>query len=172
MCYFLTIASPLTLSEVRSMLPAGLTAHLVGTAEAAEFRRRLPSAQTVATLVVGACSCDLVHPGIRIPGRMSGSCGRATPGSSCPATRSSGSWSDIVAGRRRRRSPISDRGDVVAFAAEHARNAGPTLYNLRFGPGAKRPPLGETENVTRTVTEMRSNPDGWLPEGPVVRLVR
>jgi hypothetical protein len=62
--------------------------------------------------------------------------------------------------------------DVVAFAAEHARNAGPTLYSLRFGPGSAHTPLGETEVVTRTVTEMRSNPEGWLPEGPVIRLVR
>jgi hypothetical protein len=172
MCYFLTIASPLTLSEVRSMLPAGLTAHLVGTAEAAEFRRRLPLAQTVATLVVGACSCDLVHPRDANP-REDERLLRAR------YSRLKLPRDQIIRElerHRRRAAPaaISDLGprDVVAFAAEHARNAGPTLYNLRFGPGAKRPPLGETENVTRTVTEMRSNPDGWLPEGPVVLLVR
>jgi hypothetical protein len=79
--------------------------------------------------------------------------------------------------RHRRRAappPLTDLGprDVVDFAAEHARNAGPTLYHLRFAPAAKHSRLGEAEVVTRSVTEMRSSPDAWLPEGPVIRLVR
>ena len=61
MCYFLTIGSPLTLSEVRAMLPAGIGAHPVSGAEAAGVRRLLPAALTVATLVVGGCSCYLVR---------------------------------------------------------------------------------------------------------------
>jgi hypothetical protein len=174
MCYFLTIASPLTLSEVRSMLPAGLTAHQVGAAEAGEFRRRLPSAQTVATLLAGACSCDLVHPRDPNP-REDERLLRAR------YFQLRLSRDEIIREleRHRRRAAtaaISDLGplDVVAFAAEHARNAGPTLYSLRFGPGSRSPPLGEAETVTvtRTVADMRSNPDRWLPEGPVVRLVR
>ena len=52
--------SPLTLSEVRAMLPAGIGAHTVGAAEAGSVRRVLPAAQTVATLVVGSL---LVRPG-------------------------------------------------------------------------------------------------------------
>jgi hypothetical protein len=172
MCYFLTIASPLTLSEVRSMLPAGLSAHLVGSAEAAELKRLLPSAQTVATLLVGACSCDLVHPRDPNP-REDERLLRAR------YFQLKLSRDEIIREleRHRRRAaptaaPVPGSRELVAFAAEHARNAGPTLYSLRFGPGSRRPPLGEAATVTRTIAEMRANPDGWLPEGSVVRLVR
>jgi hypothetical protein len=156
------------------MLPAGLTAHPVETAEAGEFRRLLPSAQTVATLLAGACSCDLVHPRDPNP-REDERLLRAR------YFRLKLSRDEIIREleRHRRRAAsaaTSDLGprDVVAFAAEHARNAGATLYRLRFGPGSRRPPLGETETetVTRTVADMRANPDRWLTEGPVVRLVR
>ncbi len=86
--------------------------------------------------------------------------------------RSSGSWKGIGVGHRRLRRLAPGPGDIAAFAAEHARNAGPTLYHLRFGTGSGRLALGERGAVTRTVTEMRSNPDRWLTEGSVVRLVR
>ena len=110
--------------------------------------------------------------GIRIRGRTSGRCARATFSSSCPATRSSESWSDIAAVRWRQECRAPGPGDIAAFAAEHARNAGPTLYHLRFGTGSSLPSAGEADTVTRTVTEMRSTPDRWLTEGSVVRLVR
>jgi hypothetical protein len=172
MCYFLTIASPLTLSEVRSMLPVGLTAHLVGTTEAGEFRQLLPSAQTVATLLVGACSCDLVHrrdPDPREDERL-----LRTRYFQLQLSRD-----EIIREleRHRRRAASAARfavgpEDLVAFAAEHARNAGPTLYSLRFGPGSSRATIRGAEPVTRTVAEMRSGLDRWLPEGSLVRLVR
>src|SRR5688572_30083508 len=60
MCYFLYIASPLTLSEVRSMLPLGLSADLAPEHRAL-LHRLHPTARTIAQLVVGACSCDLVR---------------------------------------------------------------------------------------------------------------
>jgi hypothetical protein len=171
-CYFLTIASPLTLSEVRSMLPVGLTAHLVGTAEAAEYRRLMASGQTVARLLVGGCSCDLVHP--RDPNPREDERLLRERYSRLRLSRDE-IIQELERHRRRAASPrVTDLGprDVVAFAAEHARNAGPTLYHLRFGPAAKHSPLREAEVVTRTVAEMRSNADGWLPEGPVIRLAR
>src|SRR4026209_2629875 len=62
MCYFLRLASPLTLSEVRAMLPPGLAASAGTPAEVAWLRGMLPAAQTVAHLGVGACACDLVRP--------------------------------------------------------------------------------------------------------------
>ena len=62
MCYFLSIASPLTLSEIRSMLPPGLAADLAPSAQRAALSRLHPSARTVAHLLVGSCSCDLVRP--------------------------------------------------------------------------------------------------------------
>ena len=60
MCFFLYVASPLTLSEVRSMLPPGLTADLLSPAEQGALRAILPDAQTAARVLHGGCSCDLV----------------------------------------------------------------------------------------------------------------
>jgi len=172
MCYFLTIASPLTLSEVRSMLPAGLSAQPVAPAEADDHRRLLRSAQTVATLLSGGCSCDLVHP--RDPNPREDERLLRTRYFQLKLSRD-----QIIREleRHRRRAALAGTSDVgprdlVAFAAEHARNAGPTLYRLRFGPALPTPPLGAAETVTRTVADLRSNPDRWLPEGSVVRLVR
>src|SRR3954469_6345877 len=65
MCYFLYIASPLTLSEVRSMLPQGVTADLADFTDQQALRSIHPDAQTVARLLIGRCSCDFVRP--RVP---------------------------------------------------------------------------------------------------------
>lgn len=62
MCYLLTVASPLTLSEVRSMLPAGMHADLQEAALVHAWRTILPETQAVAALIHGGCSCDLVLP--------------------------------------------------------------------------------------------------------------
>ncbi|MGB7212011.1 MAG: hypothetical protein WBC97_05230 [Gemmatimonadales bacterium] len=62
MCYLLRLASPLTLSEIRSMLPAGMTADLRDASELRPWRTLLPETQTVAALLHGGCSCDLVRP--------------------------------------------------------------------------------------------------------------
>jgi hypothetical protein len=172
MCYFLTIASPLTLSEVRSMLPAGLAAHLVSAEEASEFRRLLPLAQTVATLIVGGCSCDLVRP--RDPDPREDERHLRARYFQLKLSREE-IIRELERHRRRAASVVPSTvgpGDVAAFAAEHARNAGPTLYHLRFGPGSGRALSGAAETITRTVAEMRSTPDRWLIEGSVVRLVR
>src|SRR3954464_2126644 len=64
MCYFLHLATPLTLSEVRSMLPPGMTADSAGT-ETRQLRQMSPAGSTIVRLLVGRCSCDLVRP--RLP---------------------------------------------------------------------------------------------------------
>ena len=76
MCYFLRLASPLTLSEVRSMLPAGLTAGGGATAELAWLRGLLPAAQTAVHLRVGSCACDAI-----VTRRMASSIASRTAGS-------------------------------------------------------------------------------------------
>jgi hypothetical protein len=172
MCYFLTIASPLTLSEVRSMLPAGLAAHLVGGEEAGRFRRLLPTAQTVARLLVGGCSCDLVRA--RDPDPREDERHLRARYFQLKLSREA-IIRELERHRRRPHAaalPAAGPGDLVAFAAEHARNAGPTLYHLRFGPGSGSSLSGAVETITRSVTEMRSMSEGWLTEGPVIRLVR
>lgn len=163
MCYFLYIASPLTLSEVRSMLPAGAVADLTGFADQQTLKRLHPDAQTVARLLTGRCSCDLLRPRqvdarederhlreryrtlevpreIVIPAleRHRRGAGLRTP---------AGGWPQALA----------------RFVAEHARNAGPTLYHLHFSPTeAPLISLGSVRNVT--VKQVLAEPEAWLRE--------
>jgi hypothetical protein len=172
MCYFLRLASPLTLSEVRAMLPAGLTARAGTTGEVAWLRALLPSAQTAAHLLVGSCSCDLVRPRSPVP--------REDERHLRERYFKLGLGRDEVVREleRHRRSggrppPEGWPRALAAFVAEHARNAGPTLYELRFGPAAEasRPP-----DLTRAgevpLARVREVPEGWLEEGRPVTVVR
>jgi hypothetical protein len=59
---------------------------------------------------------------------------------------------------------------LAEFVAEHARNAGTTLYRLAFQPGGH--PGDDQPPLTRTVAEVRSDPGGWLREGAPVLVVR
>jgi hypothetical protein len=154
------------------MLPPGLAA------QPAERRlhRRLhalhPDARTVARLLVGACSCDLVRRRHEIPRederhhrerhRKAG--GRREPllaaierhrrGAAVPAP--PGGWPRALAG----------------FVVEHARNAGPTLFLLRFvtDVAAEAAP-GEVERRETRAALVGAQPEGWLQEG-VALLVR
>ncbi|MBA3343781.1 MAG: hypothetical protein H0T44_00565 [Gemmatimonadales bacterium] len=166
MCYFLHLATPLTLSEVRSMLPAGLSAHAVDSAERAVLRELHPAGQSVLRLLVGACSCDLV--------RSRGASPREDErdlreryrrlGLSREATLSA---LDIHRSGAARRIEPRDGwpSAVAAFVAEHARNAGPTLYFLGFSPVPRltlSSPPGRL--VAWTVADVRGRPDAWLTE--------
>lgn len=169
MCYFLYIASPLTLSEVRSMLPPGVTADLATQADLKTLQAMHPQAKTVALLMAGRCSCDLVRTRLADPRederhlrtryRSLGICRPAT----------------IAALERHRRGAASRtpmEGWPVAlakFVAEHARNAGPTLYLLSFEPNAGVPRHGsDSTPATCSLREIGLNPDGWLIEGTPV----
>ena len=133
MCFHLYLASPLTLSEVRSMLPAGLTADLLDPAEQRTLKRLLPEAQTGARLMHGACSCDLVvqrHP-----------VGRQDEAWLRRRYRAQGlDRNAVLAALERHRRVGEGRARpeghwpqaVAEFVVEHARNAGPTLFFLRF----------------------------------------
>ena len=172
MCFFLYIASPLTLSEIRSMLPAGLTADLASSEARAALQRLHRPARTVAQLLVGACSCDLVRPR------------RATTLEDerelrARYQRAKLPRADIIRELERHRRGPATREEppsgwataLAGFAVEHARNAGPTLYLLHFAHGA--PDLEASGPVpvptTRSVGEVRQHPGSWLLEGqPVV----
>jgi hypothetical protein len=169
MCFFLSIASPLTLSEIRSMLPSGLTADLAPTAERARLSRLHPSARTVAQLLVGACSCDLVRT------RRESSLDDEREHRGRYQRRRLSRTQIIRELERHRRGPVPRpepshgwRSALAAFVAEHARNAGPTLYLLEFLPHDNSSSSAATP-VRRSVAEVRGAIDTWLREGePVV----
>jgi hypothetical protein len=172
MCYFLRLASPLTLSEVRSMLPAGLSAGGGSTAELAWLRAVLPAAQTAVHLRVGGCACDLVRP--RDPDQRTDERHLRERYFRMGLSRET-----IVAElerHRRQRPPAPQEGwsrTLAEFVAEHARNAGPTLYELRFGrlADATSPP-DLTRATSLPLDRVRSEPEGWLEEGRPITVSR
>jgi hypothetical protein len=172
MCYFLRLASPLTLSEVRSMLPAGLAASGGTTAELAWLRGVLPSAQTAAHLRVGSCACDLVRP--RRPDQREDERHLRERYFRMGLSRET-----IVAEleRHRRRRPLPPPEGwpraLAEFVAEHARNAGPTLYELKFGPAADATsPPDLTRAVSLPLDRVRGDPERWLEEGRPITVSR
>jgi hypothetical protein len=168
-CYHLHIGSPLTLSEVRAMLPAGISADILPAAELTRMRTVLPAAQTAARLRVGPCSCDLVRS--RQRGSRTDERELRRRYARLGLTRER----IIQALERHRRDPVWNEPDdgwrraLARFVEEHARNAGPTLYRLLFNPAADVP----TEPPRRhTVAEVRADPEGWLTEGAPVLVTR
>jgi hypothetical protein len=154
------------------MLPAGLVAHPTSRAEHHHLTRLHPSARTVVQLLVGACSCDLVrrrHPEPREDERHHRDRSR----------RAGGARDSLIAGldRHRRGADIPPPREgwpraLAAFVAEHARNAGDTLYLLRFAlpdgsPASEHPPAQPARRVR--AAEVMAQPEGWLSEhAPVV----
>jgi hypothetical protein len=163
-CYFLYIASPLTLSEVRSMLPSKAVADLAGFADQQALKSLHIDAQTVALILTGRCSCDLMRPRL-VDAREDERHLRER-------YRQLGVPRDLVVSaleRHRRgaglRIPAGGwPGALASFVAEHARNAGPTLYHLAFSPaGGSLGPLGSVRHVS--VGRVLAEPEGWLAEG-------
>lgn len=163
MCYFLYLATPLTLSEVRSMLPAGLIADLAPLADQQNLKSAYPAVQTVVRLLTGSCSCDLLRPrledtrederhlreryrrlGVSRSGMVMGLERHRRTRSSAPP----GEWASVLTG----------------FIAEHARNAGSSLYLLHFAAEeAALPTAGSARRIT--LAEITAGLDGWLVEG-------
>ena len=162
MCYFLYLASPLTLSEVRSMLPPGLTADLASFSDQQSLKSIHPAGQTVARILAGRCSCDLVRP------RLADL--REDERHLRERCRKLGVARSIVIQalerHRQGRTSASTSSWLEAktrFVAEHARNAGTCLYYLQFSPEAA--PLSRLGEVRRvTVAQVTADPGAWLPE--------
>jgi hypothetical protein len=169
-CYYLRIASPLTLSEVRSMLPAGILADALPAEDLGRFRAMLPAAQTLAHLRVGPCSCDLVRAR-QADAREDERHLRQR------YSRLGLSRDRIIRELERHRTDSTAlepqggwRRALAGFVAEHARNAGPTLYELRFLPGGRE--AADTPALSRTLAELRADPEGWLTEGQPLLVIR
>ncbi len=152
------------------MLPAGLAADVLPATEGAPLRALLPHAQTVARLTVGPCSCDLVRPRQADTRDDERDLRRRYSRLGLPRERT------IRELERHRRGPVPPppagwRTALAAFVAEHARNAGPTIYHLVFLPRGRDEP-GEAELARRTVAEVLADPEGWLDEGRPLLIVR
>ena len=170
MCHFLYVATPLTLSELRSMLPAGLSADLLPPDEAARLLRLLPRARTAARLLAGACSCDLFL--------RRDVTGRSEEAELRRRYRGIGVSRDArirSLERHRRvgpevRTPAEWAAELAAFVAEHARNAGPTLFYREVSAGGLRE-IG-ARPVPVTLAHVLDRPEAWLAEGQPVVVAR
>lgn len=171
MCYRLHLATPLTLSEVRSMLPDGVTAHAASPAERELLLEHLPRAQTIVELRRGTCACDFFVQ--RDPAGRSDETHIRERGIRTGVSRAA--LAEVIAAHRlprKRVPPLSHWQEALAgFVAEHARNAGPSVYHRGFTRGARAVPTPE-EAVTVTVTEVRDRPDRWLAPDRVTLVVR
>jgi hypothetical protein len=145
------------------MLPPGITADPLPSSELASFRTLLPPTQTAGDLIrprlpdsrederhLRARYKALGLPRDRIVRELE-THRRAVPAVQEPV----GGW----------------RAALAAFVAEHARNAGPTLFRLTFHPApgearAAPPPL------RRTIAEIRAQPERWLEEGRPILVLR
>ena len=174
MCYYLYLASPLTLSEVRSMLAVGLSAELLEASEARALLSLHPDAQTAARLVHGACSCDLVR--YRQPVTREDEVHLRSRYRTIGLSRE-----DTVralenhrrAQDRRQRPEGHWPSAVASFVVEHARNAGPTLYYLHFSHQGRLEVSPEAQPVVSApVSAVQDNPAGWLPEERLVMVQR
>ncbi|MEP6688421.1 MAG: hypothetical protein ABJC36_08750 [Gemmatimonadales bacterium] len=150
------------------MLPPGLVAHLAERADHHHLSRLHPAARTVVELMVGACACDLVrarHPDPREDERHH----------RIRSRRAGGARAALIAGldRHRRGAQVPPPAEgwpraLAAFVAEHARNAGDTLYLLRFDLPAGADPAAQAPRRLRAA-DVVAHPDAWLVEhGPVV----
>ncbi|HET7598969.1 MAG TPA: hypothetical protein VFK09_01680 [Gemmatimonadales bacterium] len=164
MCYLLYMASPLTLSEVRSMLPPGITADLALPEDQQALRAYLPAARTVVRLLSGSCSCNLVI------GRDAGERSEERHlrarwfERGMPRAAMIDALYEHRKGAPYWREPLAAWHEALAgFIAEHARNAGPTLYYLHFGPGHVAPKPGPPAEVP--LADTRARPGAWLQEG-------
>jgi hypothetical protein len=171
MCYFLYLASPLTLSEIRAMLPPGASADLASPAEQRLLKLLHAPTKTVAKVLVGRCSCDLVRPrlaDIRDDERHLRERYRSMQ---LPRT----TVIQLLARHRRQGAPIAppQSGWAAAlggFVSEHSRNAGASLFFLHFGP-SELPEVGLNPRRQQTPGQVRLDPAGWLKEGTPI-LVR
>jgi hypothetical protein len=151
------------------MLPAGLVAQPLTPAAERPFRRLHPRVTTVVRLLVGACSCDLVRP--RQAERQEDERdhrerARRERGSAAERPREA-----LIARLERHRLgaavPVPPGGwprALAAFVVEHARNAGPTLYSLRFAWSDDPAALPDAPVRRLRAAEVLAHPSTWLDE--------
>lgn len=163
MCYLLTLVSPLTLSEIRSMLPSGVTAELVPPIERPKRLALLPGAATAAHLGVGRCACGLVDP-MRPDSEAERAIRRHHQGRKDTREQVLTALARHRAGGELRAAGTAPPGTLGAFVVEHARNAGPSVYFLH-------PPGGDSlhgDPVPVALPDPAAPPVTWLLPGTPV----
>jgi hypothetical protein len=153
------------------MLPPGLTAQPADLPDHHQLRGLHPSARTIIRLVVGSCSCDLVrarHADPREDERQHRERFR----------RAGGARDAVIAAidRHRRGAEVPPPAGgwpraLAAFVAEHARNAGETLYLLRFTVPAPRASAHLPARRLRAA-DVIARPESWLDEHAPVMVGR
>jgi hypothetical protein len=171
LCYSLSLASPLTLSEVRSMLPPGAAADLAAFHDQQLLKAAHPSAQTVARLLIGRCSCDFVRQRQNETREDERHLRERYRRLEVPRPAVITSLEQHRRGAGLAAPPGGWPPALARFVAEHARNAGPTLYYLQFSAGpAPLPAPGSVREVT--VAKVVAEPEAWLREASPVRVSR
>lgn len=170
MCWLLRVASPLTLSEVRAMLPAGLSAEAREPAELRSFQRHLPDAVTAVALLHGACSCDLASPRPADPNDDDAELRRRYRAMKASRATTIRALERHALARGLRAYGVGHWPAALhRFVAEHARTAGPTLYHLAYvaDPGDHLAvPRAET-----TAAVPAAHDHAWLLPDTLVRVV-
>lgn len=145
------------------MLPPGLTADLASHPDQQALKSIHPQAMTVARILAGRCSCDLVRPRQEDPRDDERHLRERYRRLEIPR-------SIVIAAleRHRQTTPARLQGEwprrLVEFVAEHARNAGPSLYYLHFSADAGH--LRVTGALRRlTVPPVGAASTEWLLEG-------
>jgi hypothetical protein len=153
------------------MLPPGLAAHLADRTDQQLLGRLLPAARTVVRLVVGDCACDLVRPRHADP--------REDERQHRHRWRKAGGLrADLLAVIERHRRggsvPAPAGGwprALAAFVAEHARNAGDTLYLLRFTDAPATAATLDPPVRRLRAAQVVADPGAWLEEQVPVLVV-
>lgn len=170
MCYQLVLVSTLTLSEVRSMLPAGTHADAMGPSTQAPWRALLPGSRTAVVLRAGHCACGLLQSRFRAAHTDEAHLRERYRALGVPRA-------DVVRAleRHRRSTGSVTRAEPDALAqlvTEHARNAGDSAWLLGFSPGDEPPALPATAVTSRRVADLVAHPDSWLVEDRVTLVQR
>jgi hypothetical protein len=156
------------------MLPPGLSAQPAERVQHQRLQRLHPPARTVVRLIVGGCSCDLVRSRHADP--------REDERHHRDRRRQAGEAREaLLATLQRHRLgaqvPVPPGGwpaGLARFVAEHARNAGDTLYLLAFSAGAESLPAELAPAAIRRTRakEVLARPDTWLAEAAAVIVER
>lgn len=153
------------------MLPTGLTADLASFSDQQLLKSLHPEAQTVLRILAGRCSCDLIRPRLHDAREDERHLRERYRGRGISRAATIAALERHRLGAKQRVPAEGWSRGLAGFVAEHARNAGPSLYHLDFSPQAA--PLAELGTVRRvTVPVVRTMPEGWLVEGQPTLVVR